>query len=592
MTVNEKIALLRQHMEQEGIDAFIVVTADPHQSEYPAACWQDRRWLSGFSGSAGTLVVTRKAAGLWTDFRYYLEAEDALSGTEISLHKMDEKGVPPYPEWLAEKLAADAVVGIDGSRYSLAAARNLRSTLSAAGIRLRTDFSPLEQLWTERPPLPTDKAYAFDAGYAGRRRGEKLNDVRKAMMEAGSEYFALASLDDIAWLFNIRGTDVAYNPLVVSYALIGQDTASLFVSPGKVDEALAVALREEGISLFPYNEFFPRLARIPGGAAVYLSPEQVSTALREALPDSVTVREGRNITTDMKAVKNETEIRGVRNALLKDSRALLRFHMWLEEQLELKDVAETEAAAVLTKFRSREDLFAGESFPPIVAFADHGAIVHYRAMKGSEHRIASDGLLLIDSGAHYLDGTTDITRVFCFKEQGSQARRDYSLVLKGHIALAEACFPAGTTGHQLDTLARSPLWEAGINYGHGTGHGIGFFLNVHEGPQRISRHASDVAIRPGMITSNEPGIYREGNYGIRLENLILAIEKEAGAFGRFFAFETLTFYPFEPLLIDADLLSDREVRWLDRYHEEVYRRLAPLLSDNERQWLQKKTAAL
>jgi Xaa-Pro aminopeptidase len=326
---------------------------------------------------------------------------------------------------------------------------------------------------------------------------------------------------------------------------------------------------------------------------VYISPEQVSVSLQEAVPDSCTIREGRNFTTDMKAVKNETEIGRLRNALLKDSRALLRFHMRLEEQLRANGITETEAAAALTEFRSREELFVQESFPPIVAYADHGAIVHYRATAGSEHRIGRDGLLLIDSGAHYLDGTSDITRVFCFQDpEQQQERRDYTLVLKGHIALAEARFPAGTTGHQLDTLARSPLWEAGINYGHGTGHGIGFFLNVHEGPQRISRHSSATAMRPGMITSNEPGIYREGCYGIRLENLILTVEKEDTAFGSFLSFETLSFYPFEPLLIDTTLLSEREVRWLNHYHSEVYRRLSPLLSENERQWLEKKTAVL
>jgi Xaa-Pro aminopeptidase len=589
--MDEKLARLRERMAAHGYAAYIVPGTDPHQSEYIAERWQARSWLSGFSGSAGTVVVTQDRAGLWTDSRYYLEAEQVLRDSEIELFKSGEPDVPDYPQWLADTLPEGARVSFDTWLFPVSAVRNLRKTLERRGLAVDPGEDLIERIWPDRPDLPQGDAFLLGSGVTGATTREKLDVVRTRMRQLGADTHLITTLDDIAWLFNVRGSDVPYNPVLISYACITEEEAHLFLDAGKLGAEDRHLLNEDGVSLHSYDAITGFLNTLSAERKVLIDSERVSFALYQAFPEHVRVIEERAPSTDLKAVKNGTELDGMRRAMIKDGVALVRFLYWLEQQAG-GEQTEVTAAQQLAGFRGEQAEFRGESFPAIVGFRDHGAVVHYEATPESAYTLEGDGLLLVDSGGHYAHGTTDITRVIPFGGPDHQAIRDFTLVLKAHVALARAVFPQGTDGHQLDTIPRTQLWDHGLNYGHGTGHGVGFYLNVHEGPQRISAAPSSVALEPGMVLSNEPGLYRAGRHGIRIENLVAVREHTENAFGRFYGFETLSLCPIDHRLIDASMLSDDERSWLNEYHERVYKSLAPHLDAEHRSWLDERTQPL
>lgn len=581
---------LRAGMKKRSLSAALFFGTDPHQSEYAAPRWADRRWISGFTGSAGTAVVTLEGGALWTDSRYWLQAASQLKESGLELMREGDQSVPSVSGWLAERLEPGSRVGVDFSTLSLTRARALESGLSAKGISLVSGDTLLDDIWEGRPERPREAVYPVDLKYTGRSRMEKIGLLREAMRKAGADFLFISALDEIAWTLNLRGSDIRYNPLFFSYLLVGKTDVVLFAGEGAVSRELESLLAEEGVRLKPYESVSGLKEELSG--SVMIDPDTTSLALRAALPAGVRVIEEKSPVVMLKAVKTAVETAGFREALRKDGIALTRFWMRFERTAERGSMTELSTAAMLLEERSRMPGFIGESFAPIVGFADHGAIVHYSADEESSVPIAGRGLVLVDSGGQYLEGTTDITRVFTVGEPAEEERFDYTMVLKAHIALAAAVFPSGTPGVRLDTIARKPLWDAGLNYGHGTGHGVGAFLNVHEGPQSISTRLLPVPMEPGMVCSNEPGLYREGKHGVRLENLILTVERFETPFGRFYGFETLTPFPFESRLIDTALLSSGEREWINRYHGWVRALLSPGLDQGERAFLAEKTEAL
>ncbi|MGC9312970.1 MAG: aminopeptidase P family protein [Sediminispirochaetaceae bacterium] len=591
--IKRRLEALREEMRREKLDAYILFGTDPHMSEYVAPRWRDREWMSGFTGSAGTVVVTADAAGLWTDSRYYLQAAKQLEGAEIELLREGIPGVRNLPEWLGEKLGTASAVGASAWTLSLSKQRMLKSELAAYGILFRSTADLLDRIWTGRPPLPSEDIYQHDLKYAGKSRSEKIGEVRSALREYRADYQFISSLSDIAWLFNLRGSDIAFNPLFISYALIGPDEVYLALQRECLSDELASLLEEEQVNLVPYDNVDSLLQDVlEKDDRLVFDPGMVNSALAENIAGICFPVERRDCTSSLKAVKSGVEIRGIRNAMVKDGVAMVQFLHWLSQNWEKGSLTELSIGDTLRQFRSRQSGFIGESFSPIVGFRDHGAVIHYSAEAGSAYRIDQPGLMLIDSGGHYLDGTTDITRTIALGQPTQQQREDYTTVLKGHIQLAAARFPGGTRGFQLDTLAKSPCWERGMQYSHGTGHGVGFFLNVHEGPQSISTRMVDVPIEAGMLCSNEPGVYREGQYGIRIENLILTTELFSTPFGRFYGFETLTLCPLEPALIESRLLGREQLNWVNEYHARVLEALSPHLKQEERLWLEEITAPI
>jgi len=581
-----RLSALREEMRRENLDAYILFGTDPHMSEYAAPRWCDRQWISGFSGSAGTVVVTADSAGLWTDSRYHLQASLQLKGTGIELFKEGLSGVPGLAEWLGGTLPTASVVGASGWTLSLTRQRSLKSQLGVYGILFRPAEDLLDRIWTDRPSLPSQDIYQHDKKYAGLSRADKIEAVREALGKRNADYQFIASLSDIAWLFNLRGSDIAYNPLFISYALIGRKDVYLALQREALSDELASLLEEEGIILLEYGAVEDLLQEVPDkDSRLVFDPDTVNSTLADIIIGTCFPVEQADVTSSLKAVKNNVEIAGIHSAMVKDGVAMVQFLHWLSTSRDHANLTELSLGETLRQFRSRQAGFIGESFNPIIGFRDHGAVIHYSADEESAYPIDQAGMLLIDSGAHYLDGTTDITRTIILGEATPQQREDYTTVLKGHIELARARFPEGTRGFQLDTLARRPCWERGMQYSHGTGHGVGFFLNVHEGPQSISTRLIDVVIQAGMLCSNEPGIYREGQYGIRIENLIIAKELFATPFGTFYGFETVTLCPLEPKLIEARLLSPEQRQWVNEYHAGVFSALSPHLNQEERQWL-------
>ncbi len=592
MTVNERIAALRRQMELYGYDAWIVPDSDPHQSEYVADHWKAREWISGFTGSAGTVVVTRRHAGLWTDSRYFLQAEQQLAGTELVLHRKGMPHVPGYMEWLAQNLPEHAKVGCNGWLFSVSQIDMLRAVLVLRHITLDTTRDLVAEIWTDRPPLPAEPVFEHDVRYAGRTRVQKLEAVRKRMAELGAAHYLVTTLDDIAWLYNLRGSDVPCNPVFYSWALVSQQDAHLFVGEDKVPAELRRALKADGIWLHPYEAITDILEHLPEGK-ILIDRATLNRRLYQLIPTSMRLS-GEHIVRRMKAVKNEVEIAHLREVMVRDGVALVKLFMWLERTVMERPVPETEVAERLIELRRARGNYRGESFDAIVGYQANGAIVHYRAEPGNCAHIRPQGILLLDCGAQYCDGTTDITRTVALGAPTPQQKRHFTLVLKGHIALARARFPEGTTGVQLDTLARMHLWRERLNYGHGTGHGVGFFLNVHEPPQGFvaspasSRGATPLV--PGMITSNEPGLYLTDQYGIRIENLVLCREAGKSEFGTFLEHETLTLFPIDRQLIEPGMLTDEERQWLDDYHRTVWERLSPHLTEAEKAWLEPRCA--
>ncbi len=594
--VPRRLEALRKAMKEKGLQAYVIYSSDPHGSEYVNDYWRCRSWISGFTGSAGTVVVTLEKAGLWTDGRYFIQAAGELEGSGIKLFKEGIPGVPGYLEWLAAELPRGSAVGLDGRTLSLKEWESMMESFTSAGIRLEGGVDLISPLWLDRPQPSRALVWEQEKESCGQSRQDKIAALRALLKEQGCDATMISSLDDIAWILNLRGGDVLYNPVVESFFYLGENSLVWFLDPVKLSDPLKEKLKGEKILIRPYSqaaEFLKEVSRELAKAdkALFLSRSKTSFALASGLPSNLKVRMGVDPSTHLKAGKNTVEQEQVRRVMEKDGVALVRFMIWLRETLAKgEEVSEVSAARALRAFREEQEGYLYESFATIPAYRDHGAICHYEAADASCYKLEKESLFLLDSGGQYKGGTTDITRTLALGEATALERRDYTLVLKGHIALSRAVFPQGTRGYQLDTLARIPLWKEGLNYAHGTGHGVGFVLNVHEGPQKISPHPIDEALKEGMICSNEPGIYREGQHGIRIENLVLVQPWKTGLAGeKFYRFETLTLCPYEKSLMEINLLTAEEIRWVNDYHRMVYTRLAPYLNPSEARWLREQT---
>ncbi|PHV12538.1 aminopeptidase P family protein [Chitinimonas sp. BJB300] len=590
-----RIAQLRQAMTAQRLAAYLVPSADPHLSEYLPGRWQGRRWLSGFNGSVGTLVVTQDFAGLWADSRYWVQAEAELAGTGIELMKIPAVGGSQHIDWLAANVPAGKTVGVDGAVLGLAMGRTLDAALQANNIAIRTDIDLLDSVWPDRPSLPISAIYEHLPPYATQSRAERLALVRKEMMAKGAQYHFVSTVDDLAWLFNLRGDDVSYNPVFIAHALIGMGSATLFLAEGKVPADVAAALAKDRVTIAAYAEASPALAALPAHSTLLLDPRRITLGLRQAVAPGVKVVEAINPSTFAKSRKSSAEAQYVRAAMEQDGAALCEFFSWLEGALGKERVTEVTIDEQICAARARRPGFVSPSFATIAGFKGNGAMPHYRATEESHAVIEGNGLLLIDSGGQYLGGTTDITRVVPVGSITAAEKRDFTLVLKGMIALSMVQFPRGTASPRLDAIARAPIWAGGVDYGHGTGHGVGYFLNVHEGPQSISPGTMPephTAMELGMITSNEPGIYRPGRWGVRIENLVLNVPAETNEFGEFIKFETLTLCPIDTRCIDKTLLRADEVAWLNDYHAMVKTRLESLVEGPAKNWLYARTAAI
>lgn len=590
-TIATRIESLRKAMKHEAIHACIIPSSDPHISEYPAEHWKCREWISGFTGSAGTVVITTTKAGLWTDSRYFLQAKEQLQDTEIELFRDGLPGTPDMKEWLLKELPLEGTIGIDGDVFSMAEASGLIRFFSNNQINIDTSFSPFDKIWKNRPAVPTNKIFILPEEFSGARAKEKVGQTVSALHEAGANMTIIGSLDAIAWLFNIRGNDIKFNPVAITYAVVSDKETVLFIDPEKLTKEAADYLQGEGIILADYNKIYDYIENVEEGTNILINEGKINYTLFDRIPANHAVISTAIHPVDLlKSIKNNVEIEGFRNAMKRDGVALVRFFIWLEKSLnDGTPVTEMDISRKLREYRSEQDYYYGESFDTIAGYGAHGAIVHYSADEKSNATIEKKGLLLIDSGAQFFDGTTDITRTIAVGETSIQMRCDYTAVLKGHIALARAQFPKGTKGIQLDILARKELWESGLNYLHGTGHGIGHFLNVHEGPQSIRMEFNPCPILVGMVTSNEPGVYKTNEYGIRIENLLLTTEKQKTVYGEFYQFETITLCPIDTVPVEKSLLSQQEIDWLNSYHQHVFETLSPLLSEEEKIWLKNKT---
>lgn len=592
--IPERIAALREAMKQHKIDAYIIPTSDPHMSEYPADCWKYREWISGFTGSAGTVIITADKAGLWTDSRYFLQASTQLEGTGIELFKMMLPETPTIPEFLTHELKEGQTVGLNGETYSLADARSLEKALAEKEIKLNTNASLIDPIWKERPAIPEAPMFEMPIELSGKSTEDKLIDINKMLHKAGADCTILSALDEVAWTFNIRGTDVAYNPVVISYAFVSEKESVLFVNPKKIPAEIAEHLKKEGVTLADYGMLATFLSRLPEQTRVFIDSKRTNVAIYNALPKSSILIEGTSPANHLKSIKNETEIKGFRNAVLKDGIAMTKFYFWLEKMLKAGEkVTELSAAAKLTALRSEQPQYVMDSFASISSYGPHGAVVHYSPTPETDTELKTDSLYLLDSGAQYLDGTTDITRTIALCDEPSeQMKKDFTRALKGTIGIAKCKFPAGIRGCLIDAFARKALWNAGINYLHGTCHGIGHCLNVHEGPQSIRMEENPVILEPGMVMSDEPAMYRPGEYGIRTENMILIREDSETEFGKFLGFETLTLCYIDTKLVIPSMLSVREHAWLNKYHQMVYDLVSPHLTEEEKAWLKEKTAEI
>ncbi len=592
MTSEEKLAHIRQEMTRQHLDAYIIPSADPHMSEYLPDRWRIMAWLTGFTGSAGTVVITQDFAGVWTDSRYFLQAEEQLAGSGFELVKLKIPHTPEYIDWLTGTLPQGSRLGYDGHLVSVGLARQMEKVFRPKEISIVEDTDLISPLWDERPPFPAAPAFEHPAEFAGRSIREKVSALRERMLDEECDALLLTALDEVAWTFNIRGNDITYNPVVIAWGLIDKERARLYIRPEKVPDELRIRLEALGVELRDYDDITADVTLLPEGSRLFLSPSSVNTALYRSIPQQVGIKEGISPAARLKAVKNDEEIAHIREAMIKDGVALTKFFRWLEQTLGQKPVTEVSAAARLEAFRAEEVWFHGPSFATISSYGPHGAVVHYTPDEQSDTELKAPGIYLLDSGGQYLDGTTDITRTIVLGEPTEQQKKDFTLVLKGMIDLALARFPDGTLGHQLDILARKPLWDEGLNYGHGTGHGVGYFLNVHEGPQSINPGKAGIRPAPleaGMVLSDEPGLYRDGEYGIRTENLVVVVKERESEYGTFLRFETLTLCYIDSRLIDVALLTPAERQWLNEYHRMIYEKLAPRLDEEHQKWLREKT---
>ena len=588
METKEKLQNLRISMAKNAVDAWLVPSADPHQSEYVATHWQARAWMSGFHGSAGTLLVTSEKAGLWTDSRYHIRAAQELEGSGIELFKAGLPGVLTYYQWLKQELGEGAVVGFDGSLLSLSAVEKMEKALDGSGITLAAKGDLMDEIWADRPALPTKPVFLLDEKFTGESRQSKFARIHEKMSEQGAQVHLMPILDDIAWTLNIRGGDVTFNPVAISYLLMLEDDVRWFIDPAKVPQGVRAALEADGVSLFGYEEINAHLSQLSGDCSVLIDPEKTNCMLRDAIPDTCEVKQGVGIVTVMKAIKNKVELEGIRQAHLRDGAAVTRWMCWLDQLDFSENHTEISLADKLTTFRAEGEHFQGLSFSNISGYKANSAIGHYSPQPETTPRITADGLLLADTGGQYLDGTTDITRVIALGTPTDEKKRVFTTVLKSLLRLSTARFPKGTQGKMLDAIAREPLWQLGWQCRHGIGHGVGHFLNVHEGPQGFSP-LRPAGFFPGSVTTIEPGVYFEGKFGVRIENIVITTAVETTEFGEFCAFETITFCPIDLELVDVSMLDESERTWLNEYHQETYTKLAPFLNQEERNWLSHET---
>ena len=592
-TVNERLSALREVMQREHLAAFIFPSTDPHNGEYVPDHWKGREWISGFNGSAGTAVVTMDSAALWTDSRYFLAAEEQLKGTEFQLMKLKIPGTPTIPQWLGEQLrgASSTEVGVDGMVNSFASVEALIGELrNQGGLTVRTNFDPLAQIWIGRPPIPTDKVAIHPLKYAGEDVPSKLQRIRKALRGQHADGMLVSALDDIAWVLNLRGTDVHCTPLFVSYLLISTTSTTLYINKEKLTPEVTAYLKSNGIAVDDY-------ANVAKGLKDYfeynilLDPQETSYTLFKTVKCQEIIWMKSPIPA-MKAIKNEAEIVGFRNAMLKDGIALVKFLKWLQPAVEAGGQTEMSLDEKLTALRAEQDGFRGLSFDTIAGYEHHGAIIHYEATPETDIPVEPKGVILIDSGAQYDDGTTDVTRTIALGPVTEEQRHIYTLVLKGHIQLELCKFPIGAAGTQMDILARMAMWREGLNYLHGTGHGVGQYLSVHEGPHQFRMEWMPAPFLPGMTVTDEPGIYLPGKFGVRIENTLLIVPYIKTEFGEFLQFESLTLCPIDTSLIDLDMMLPEEIDWLNNYHDLVYEKLSPYLTEDEKEWLREATKAV
>ena len=592
--MREELCCLRERMQKESVNAYLIMTDDFHGSEYVGDYFKSREYISGFTGSAGTLLVRKDCAGLWTDGRYFLQAETQLAGSGITLFRSGQPGVPDLEDYLVEQLADGQTLGFDGRCVMAGYARKLRERLEQKGVRIRNDLDLVGDVWPDRPALSKEPVWPLAERYAGIGVKDKLAEVRQILHKKKADWFLLASLEDICWLLNVRGNDVACTPVVLSYLMMGRDQVFWYVQREAVPEPVQTDLQEAGVVLREYGQIYEDVSRLPGGVRLLCDENHVNDALISRIAPDVVVLDGENPTLLLKAVKNPVEVANEKAAHIKDGIAVTRFIYWLKTRVGREEITEMSAAARLEMFRREQEDYLEPSFYPILAYGPHGAIVHYSADETSDVLLEPEGFLLADTGGHYMEGTTDITRTIALGPLTEEQKEMYTTVLKAHIRLADAVFLQGAAGVSLDVLARTPLWERGLDYNHGTGHGVGYLLSVHEGPNSFRFRPSavrggDHVMKEGMITSDEPGIYLEGKFGVRLENLLVCAAKQTNSYGTFLGFEPLTMVPFDRDAILWDALSEKELRWLAAYHQTVYESLAPHLSEEERQWLRETT---
>lgn len=590
-SIKERMHALRMTFPPNYIKAFIIPSTDPHLSEYVAPHWMSREWISGFTGSAGTVVVLMNEAGLWTDSRYFLQAAKELEGSGITLYKEMLPETPSITKYLSQKLKPGESVSIDGKMFSVQQVEQMKEELAAYSLQVDLFGDPLKRIWKDRPSIPNSSAFVYDIEYAGKSCEEKVAAIRAELTKKGAYALFLSALDEIAWTLNLRGNDVHCNPVVVSYLLITQDDVIYFISPEKVTKEVNEYLKEQHVKLKNYDEVETYLNTFTG-RNILIDPKKTNFAIYSAINPKCNIIRGESPVALLKAIRNEQEIAGIHAAMQRDGVALVKFLKWLEEAVPSGKETELSVDRKLHEFRAAQPLYMGESFDTIAGYKEHGAIVHYSATPESDVPLQPKGFLLLDSGAQYLDGTTDITRTIALGELTEEEKTDYTLILKGHIALAMAKFPVGTRGAQLDVLARMPIWKYGMNFLHGTGHGVGHFLSVHEGPQSIRMNENPVVLQPGMVTSNEPGVYKAGSHGIRTENLTLVCKDKEGMFGDYLKFETITLCPICKKGIVKEMLTNEEIEWLNNYHQIVYEKLSPNLNEEEKVWLQEATASI
>ena len=587
----ERLTKIRGLMKEQGIDAYIIPSSDPHISEYLPERYKCIEWTSGFSGSAGTLMITQDFAGLWTDARYFVQATEQLVGTGFELVRLKVQHAAEYVEWLDQRFGAGTKIAFDGNLASLLVAQMVKNVLEPRGMLVDGHVDLLSPIWEGRPSLPQVKAYLLDTSTTGQDTGSKLAAVRSALEKYRVEGHFVSSLDDLAWLLNVRGQDVPCNPVVLGFVYISKEDAILFVETSKLDAEAITELAGYGVQVQDYIKAFDFVKDL-SVESILIDPKRTCFAIYDSIPNGVKIIERLNPSTSLKALKNSVEVAHMRDTMVNDGVAMTKFFKWLEESLDKEELSEISIAEKLQGFRAEQPGFVDISFNTIAGYLDHGALPHYHAVPSSNYILKSSGLLLVDSGGQYRTGTTDITRVISLGNITQEEKEDYTIVLKGTIEGSQAIYPQGTRGYQIDAITRRPIWETLRNYGHGTGHGIGFFLNVHEGPQVLNPTNVDVALEEGMITSIEPGLYREGKHGIRIENLVLTSNYESSQFGDFMHFETLTICYIATDLVEKSLLHQTHIDWLNNYNQWVYEKLSPLLNEDESAWLRQKTTAI